>query len=171
MSTSGPFNVPDRQLALFCLIKQAQTGHITPKDIARWDLQTDKDGIWRCHGRLSTTTLPVEQKFPIFLPRHREITKLLIMHSHTILMHAGIASTLAHLRTHYWIHQGRQTVRSVIHNRCRHCKRWTAQPFALPIAPPLPSERTQPSPPFSHTGVDYFGPINITTKEVYPNVG
>ncbi|VDM43613.1 unnamed protein product [Toxocara canis] len=81
-------------LAPTILLRHAQTGAISPKDIDRWDLEQDADDLWRCTSRLTYSCLPRETKYPNFLPRHHPITKLLVIHCHNILHHSGVSTTL-----------------------------------------------------------------------------
>ena len=68
-------------------------------------------------------------------------------------------STIARIRSKYWIIGVRRMVRSII-GRCKLCKlrfkRLESQRMLT-----LPIERIKPSPPFQSTGLDYFGPFEV----------
>ena len=51
---------------------------------------------------------------------------------------------------------GKQTVKKVL-LKCRICRRYQGPTYNMPPMPDLPPERVTPSPPFTYTGVDYFG--------------
>ena len=74
--------------------------------------------------------------------------------------HLGIEATLAEVRKKYWIVRGRHCVKNFLRN-CMICKRLRAQPSQQRLAD-LPSERiTEQQTPFTHIGIDYFGPYYI----------
>lgn len=69
--------------------------------------------------------------------------------------------TLAFVRQQCWILGGRQPVRSFI-LKCMRCARQRGL-RAQQLMGQLPSHRVTPAPPFTHTGVDYAGPITLKT--------
>ena len=75
-------------------------------------------------------------------------------------LHAGVSQTLSLIRHRFWIPQGRSAVRKVLRS-CTVCRRHESGPYKMPLMPPLPAERVSESPPFTCTGVDYFGPLFI----------
>ena len=60
-----------------------------------------------------------------------------------------------------WIPHGRQVVKKVL-QKCHTCRRYRGPPYTMPPMPDLPQECVTPSPPFTYTGVDYFGPLYCT---------
>ncbi|KRX52239.1 hypothetical protein T09_3391 [Trichinella sp. T9] len=100
----------------------------------------DEDGLLRAGGRLRQSTLPPESKHPILLPSHNPVVELLIRNQHIRQLHASVNQTLA-----------RNTVKKVI-RPCLICRKINAQPYQ-------PVERVEESAPFSHTGVDFAGPL------------
>lgn len=69
--------------------------------------------------------------------------------------------TLAETRHLYWIPRGRLTIQGIL-NKCFICKRFKAKPLE-PMMASLPSYRMQPFlPVFTHTGVDFFGPFQVS---------
>ncbi|XP_076660431.1 uncharacterized protein LOC143363785 [Halictus rubicundus] len=120
----------------------------------------DSDGLIRAKGRLSKAQPEIENE-PIILRSH-PLLSLLIHHTHLTNLHAGPQLTLACLRHEYWILRARATVRAVLH-RCVPCTRERA---AIPhqLMGDLPASRvTKAERAFTHTGVDYAGPIQVRT--------
>ena len=61
----------------------------------------------------------------------------------------------------YWILRARALVKKFV-NKCFECRRLRAKPLTQFMAP-LPVARIKPcEPPFTHTGIDYFGPMLVT---------
>ena len=117
------------------------------------------NGILRVGGRLRRADLPHETKHPAILPRKSHVTTLLIRHAHKRLGHAGRGHVIASLREQYWIVKVNAAVRHVISN-CVFCRRSHGKPTEQKMAD-LPRDRISPAPPFTYTGVDYFGPFII----------
>ena len=78
-------------------------------------------------------------------------------------MHNGVKETLCSLREKYWIARGRQVVKREIH-MCNVCRKLEGKPYASPDHAPLPDFRVSEEYPFSHTGVDFAGPIYVKTS-------
>ncbi|KAK7603897.1 hypothetical protein V9T40_004170 [Parthenolecanium corni] len=118
------------------------------------------DNTIRVGGRLENAALSFEQKHPIVLPRHAEITSLIIRDLHTKYFHANFSLLLNFVRSKWWIVGGmNKAVKSVV-RQCVYCSRLGAQ-VRHQIMADLPAARVQVSRPFSHTGVDYAGPLSI----------
>ena len=79
---------------------------------------------------------------------------------HEKVQHSGTADTLSTVRERFWILRGRQLVKKIIKN-CVICNRVEGMPYATVSPPDLPSFRVSEDPPFSHTGVDYAGPLYV----------
>ena len=124
----------------------------------RFGLVKDEKGIWRCQGRLSNANIPGETMFPIFLHKQDAITLLIVRDCHEKMKHSGVNSTLAELRTKYWVVGARPLVKQVVYS-CVLCRRFQCKPYQGPSPPPLPSMRVKEDPPFSHTGIDFAGPL------------
>ena len=120
----------------------------------------DDDGLVCVGGSLRKAPLPEETRHPVILDPKSEVTRLVILHHHLESRCAGDAQVLNNLRQRYWILQGVRAVRKVSHS-CRTCRWRRAQPRP-PIMADLPTPRLGYSlPSFTHTGVDYFGPIYV----------
>ncbi|XP_025201851.1 uncharacterized protein LOC112599258 [Melanaphis sacchari] len=110
-------------------------------------------------GRLHNSTLSNEQKHPIILPFGHKVTRLIFVYYHEILLHGGPQLLLAEIRLRFWPIKGRIAARSTA-LRCVTCVR-SKPKFVHPIMGILPSPRVHPSRPFSTTGVDFAGPLNL----------
>ena len=67
---------------------------------AQLNLQLDKNGLIRCHGRLANAELTQGAKSPKILPTEEYFTKLTVVHYHQKLLHS---ETLAQIQQEYWI--------------------------------------------------------------------
>ena len=123
-------------------------------------LLVDDNGILRCKGRLTHAGIDEDARLPKLLPNKDNYTRLVIHDTHKRLFHAGVSHTLAQVRSEYWILKGRASVKEVLKG-CRTCRKWEGGPYKMPSMPPLPSQRVTQSHPFTHTGLDYFGPLYI----------
>ncbi|XP_067940311.1 uncharacterized protein [Watersipora subatra] len=114
----------------------------------------DENNMLRMSSR-TTSPLSYRERNPIILSKSR-LTKLLVTHYHQITHHQGHNSAITALRqAGYWI-TGVSTLAKGIVHRCVKCRinraRLEEQQMGL-----LPKERTEPSPPFTHVGIDTFG--------------
>ena len=126
--------------------------------IRRMDPFLDKGILW-VGGRLRRADLPYETKHPIILPRKSHVTTPLIHNVHKHLGHAGRCHVIADLRAKYWIIKVNAAVRQVI-SKCVFCRRNYRRPAEQKMVD-LPKDRISLLPPFTYTGVDYFGPFLI----------
>ena len=123
------------------------------------------DGIMRVGGRLDKAPIPFEAKHQVILPPAHPLSRLLVQDLHEKHSHVGREHTLALVRQTFWISRGKSFVRKII-NECLHCKRKRAKPNT-PVMASLPKERLALcEPPFTNTGVDYFGPMNVKRGRV-----
>ena len=121
---------------------------------------TEEEGILVCKGRLENSDLENDSKFPIILPKNHRFTDLVILQCHEQVHHSKVRSTLAELRSIYWVTQGRQYVKKLIKN-CFICKKLEGKSYNAPPIAPLPDFRVNEAPPFSKVGVDFAGPLFI----------
>ena len=120
----------------------------------------DSHGLLRCRGRLENAGHCENAKHPILLPKGHIYTDFIVEIYHKVSLHTGVLQTLSLIRHRFWIPQGRSAVRKVLRS-CTVCRRHESGPYKMPLMPPLPAERVSESPPFTYTGVDYFGPLFI----------
>ena len=119
----------------------------------------DDKGLVRVGGRLENTTLRYSAKHPIILSKSSRLTELVIDQAHRTTLHGGPKLTLSVIRDTYWIVSGVQTVKKQLRN-CIKCRRFK-QEIGQQIMADLPQARVTPSRPFTNTGVDFTGHIDI----------
>lgn len=119
----------------------------------------DDSGILRVKGRLGYSTLSPEAKHPIILPAKGRLTELIIQEAHRDTLHGGARLTLAHLRQKFWVIGGNRTVKKEL-RQCIRCHRFIPNRNVQLMAD-LPKERVTPSRPFTNTGVDYTGHVDV----------
>ena len=95
----------------------------------------------------------------MILPKKSFVVDLIVRNAHTKAAHAGRGITLSELRSQYWILNANSAVRHFI-TKCVVCRRLRGSTGKQKMAD-LPKERITPSPPFTYSGVDYFGPFHI----------
>ena len=149
-------------------IRQSQLSLVQNDSFRMWQtqfgLRKDRDGIWRCVGRLQRADLSDDTKHPIFLDKCHPLSTLIVWNCHARVMHGGVKETLTELRSKFWISRGRQFVKTVL-SKCTVCKRFSSRPLSGPPPPPLPDFRVQEAPPFSFIGVDHAGPLYLRNGE------
>lgn len=120
------------------------------------------NGILRGGGRLKHAVLPEEVKHPTILPSHHYFTRLVIIHYHEKLLHAGVQTTLSNIREEFWPIFARSRVKEILH-KCIKCRK--ANPKASwQLMGQLSMARVSAARPFHNTGVDYCGPFYIRDR-------
>ncbi|XP_036149070.1 uncharacterized protein LOC118647739 [Monomorium pharaonis] len=117
----------------------------------------DGNGIIRVGGRLKNSALSYDTRHPILLPKGHCLTKLVIKSEHARNLHAGLQATIHAVRQRFWPLAVRSTARKIIKNciTCFKCKPSVSQALMADLL----KARVTVSRPFTHTGVDYAGPI------------
>ncbi|XP_078495676.1 uncharacterized protein LOC144751211 [Ciona intestinalis] len=117
-------------------------------------------GILRVGGRLSYSSFEEDTRHPIILPSRHAVTSLVIHFYHDIVGHSGPQHVLSAVRERFWIVRGLSSVRYYLKS-CRSCRFWKAK-VGEQVMAPLPSCRSTPgNPVFTHSGVDYMGPLMV----------
>ncbi|XP_063072352.1 uncharacterized protein LOC134463029 isoform X1 [Engraulis encrasicolus] len=117
------------------------------------------DGIIRVGGRLKRMAIGEDRKCPIIIPKNSHVAKLILGHVHRITGHGGRSHMLSELCRKYWISNANSAARKIL-SKCV-CRRYKARAGEQMMSD-LPQERLQPDlPPFTNTGVDYFGPFEV----------
>ena len=118
------------------------------------------NGLLRVGGRLHNAPITDEAKHPLILPKHHHVGDLIIRHIHQQCNHQGRNHTLAELRQRYWVINAATAVKKLV-KRCIICRRQNARAGNQIMADLAPSRVKAEEPPFSFTGMDYFGPFEI----------
>lgn len=119
----------------------------------------DEHQIIRVGGRLQNANMSFRTKHPIILPKAHHLTKLLIIQTHLNTLHGGPELVTTLLRKRYWIMSLRSAIRQQLF-QCLRCFRFKAK-RCTQLMGSLPKPRVQIDRPFTHTGVDCAGPINL----------
>ncbi|XP_063437322.1 uncharacterized protein LOC134718616 [Mytilus trossulus] len=120
----------------------------------------DSDGIIRVGGRIRRAEFNLAVKHPVIIPRHSHVTELIIRHFHEKAEHQGRGMTINEIRANgFWI-IGCSTAVSKYLATCVICRKHRSNTQEQKMAD-LPSDRLDPVPPFTYSGVDLFGPWYI----------
>ena len=120
----------------------------------------DDENVMRLTGRLKHSNLSYEQKHPILLDAKHPVTKLLLLHEHQQSNHEGTEYVRSIIQHQFWIVGLRNALRSVKYH-CITCRKRDAETLKPQMAN-LPAKRINAYvAPFTHTGVDYFGPFEV----------
>ena len=153
------------QREIFCAeIKQLSVKETvsSSSSIFRFSPFVDQEELLRIEGRLQSSFLSEEEKYPIILPSKHHVTHLIIRKVHLITFHGGATLVQSHLSRQFWIVRGRNTIRGVV-SHCVQCARHNTATLEQQMGP-LPAVRVRPARPFTYTGVDFTGPFLFNTS-------
>ncbi|XP_076660183.1 uncharacterized protein LOC143363496 [Halictus rubicundus] len=120
----------------------------------------DENGILRASGRVTKVKGFEFNNNPIILDGKHPATRALVAEYHRRFYHASHDAVVNELRQEFCIVGLRNTLRSLI-NKCLVCKIRRGKPQDPKMAT-LPAGRlAYRERPFSHCGVDYFGPLCV----------
>ncbi|XP_055859209.1 uncharacterized protein LOC129921419 [Episyrphus balteatus] len=168
---TGSFYPWELELARLLMVKAAQSEMFEtelsyfkanskmPKSLSSLNAFIDIDGILRVGGRLENSLLSYDAQHPILLRNNHHFTTLVVREAHKNTLHGGIQQMISYIRQRYWIGQIRRSVKYQLF-RCTSCFRQKASEMQQLLGN-LPAARVRMARPFSHTGVDYAGPIDI----------
>ncbi|EPB66843.1 integrase core domain protein [Ancylostoma ceylanicum] len=153
------------RVARRCIIRDHQTIVDDHRIKSQKDLNIRQDefGVLRCYGRLQHADISTPSKTPIYIAPKTALAKLIILEAHGEY-HRGLTHTMSAVREQYWIPKLRQQVR-VILKKCLPCQKLNNLPFRYPPMGDLPSTRVRKSRPFEHVGLDYFGPLAVSSNK------
>lgn len=118
--------------------------------------------IIRSRSRLiNIDFLSLDQKLPIILPKSHRFTDLVISNMHRRFLHQNHSAVINELHQKYIISSLRAKLKS-LRAKCISCRKERSK-IDYPEMAPLPQSRFAINMrPFSHTGLDYFGPMLVT---------
>jgi hypothetical protein len=120
----------------------------------------DSDGLLRVGGRIQQGSFPTEISHPAILPKGHFVSELILKHCHELCGHQGRGMTVQFVRSSgFWIVGLTSLASSVIH-KCVTCRKLRGGQQVQQMCE-LPKDRLEAGPPFTHIGVDYFGPFFI----------
>lgn len=146
-------------LELNCLLnneqlpKDSRLRYLTPK--------LNEDNILIVDGRATNVKdIDTLVNTPVILDGKHRYTRLLVQHYHEQFAHGTTETVVNELRQKYWLINLRRTVKTVT-SQCQRCRIDKAK-----VSPPrmscLPRARLEHHErPFTNTGIDYFGPMNV----------
>lgn len=122
----------------------------------------DEQGLIRVGGRIRRVDgVSFDTVQPVILDGRHKVAQLIVEHYHRRSMHGANELVVNELRQRYWILKLRPTVRGVS-SRCLFCKFRRGTPKPQRMAD-LPAARLQHNRrPFTFTGIDFFGPLEVT---------
>jgi hypothetical protein len=113
---------------------------------------------------LNNAPLSDSSKNPIILPSKHHFIDLIVKDVHEEAYHNGINTTLSRISERYRIIRGRETVKRNL-NSCVLCKKIEGVAYKPRNISDLPESRVSEDPPFSHSGVDFAGPLLLKSRE------
>ncbi|UYV72281.1 hypothetical protein LAZ67_9002440 [Cordylochernes scorpioides] len=120
----------------------------------------DDQGILRVGGRLKwAPSMTYEQKHPALLPSSGGVAQMIVQAVHMRTLHGSVHLMLSTLRQKYWMLRAKDQVKRCI-RECVTCCRYNRVTQGQ-LMSDLPKERLTPGKPFSISGVDYDGPVNL----------
>lgn len=148
------------------LTKKEEISHRSP--LKKLDPFIDEEGLMRVGGRLQSADLTELEKHPLIIPANHHVATLLVRHYHNKVAHQGRQFTEGALRTAgLWVVGGKRLVSSLVH-KCVTCRKLRGRLEEQKMAN-LPADRVTVDPPFTHVGLDVFGPWAITSRRTRGN--
>ncbi|XP_073948707.1 uncharacterized protein [Choristoneura fumiferana] len=122
----------------------------------------DECDVLRVGGRIGAAAgISDHVKHPIILDGQHHVTRLIVKYYHVRAAHANRETVVNELKQKFWIVRMRPTVKSVA-AQCMTCRIQKAKP-QMPRMGDLPAGRmAHHQRPFSHCGLDLFGPMEVT---------
>ncbi|XP_062701742.1 uncharacterized protein LOC134285262 [Aedes albopictus] len=121
----------------------------------------DGQGLLRMAGRTAACEyLSPDTINPIILPRDHRVTHLVVRSYHDKFHHQNHESVINEVRQKFCISRLRR-VYAKIRSQCQRCKLRDARPRPPAMADLPPCRLAAFVRPFIHTGVDYFGPMEV----------
>ncbi|XP_053692049.1 uncharacterized protein LOC128740530 [Sabethes cyaneus] len=123
----------------------------------------EKDQL-RVRGRTGACpSIDYDAANPIILPGKHRITRLILLYYHRKYHHQNHNTVLNEVRQRYRIPR-LKSVYNTIRKQCQKCMNEVATPRPPAMSDLPPARLAAYSRPFTHMGVDYFGPILVSAN-------
>lgn len=120
-----------------------------------------EDGLLKVDGLLSKLAMPVDLKHPTILPKDSHISNLILRHIHDQIGHSGRNCKLSKLKQRYWLPCTNSLAKKTI-KHCLFCRHVQGKTGHQQKMADLPQDRiSRDLSPFTHVGIDFFGPIEV----------
>lgn len=143
-----------------------QTFNVTNKksSLLKLNPYLDENGVIRVGGRAQKSTiLKATDKHPVIVPKQSRLAALLIRDVHGKSHHLGRSYTQTALRqAGFWVMSGPRLIKDIL-QKCLTCRKLRGCPTTQ-LMGELPPSRVEDSPPFTHVGMDCFGPFIVKEK-------
>ena len=131
--------------------------------ISQLDPFIDESDVIRVGGRLQRPHIGDDCKHPMLLPRKGKVSDLTIKYCHSNVAHGGCGFTLNEIGgAGYWTVGANSAVKKVISNSVE-CRRFRGRVGEQKMTN-LPACRLKEAAPFTHGGVDMFGPFTVKQR-------
>ena len=105
-------------------------------------------------------SLPEDTKHQITLPKDHHVTNLIVRHYHFASGHSGGEYVLSLQRSKFGVIRANSVVHKLLAN-CFSCRGRQAPVCSQKMADLSKERVTRGQPPFSHVGIDFFGPFIV----------
>ena len=144
-------------------IKKLKSGQPLPDSNKLSDLAptVDQKGLLRVGGRLKHSDVDFSVKHPLLIPQDHPLSSIIIQHFHGLNKHQGTLITHNSIIQHgFHILNGRTMIRNFL-KVCIICRKLRAKTCEQIMSDLPPDRLAQDVPPFTHVGVDVFGPFYV----------
>ena len=132
-----------------------------PDLVNKYNLYICDDGLIRVKAKFDRPNKEgINQYFPILLPKHSQLTDLVISCIHRSKSHIGIYQLLSELRKVFYIPCFFTVVKKVL-RKCIICRRFNKKPSPLNQSPYRLMRMDPNRTPFSFIYADYIGPFDV----------
>lgn len=142
------------------ILQNCRNNSPLPKPFRKLAPFIDEVGLLRVGGRLRNSSLSIDAKFPVLLPKNHRLCELIIEQSHNDNFHPGMKTLHNLIIQNFWILSPRSAIYRCL-SRCIKCFRMKPRSYA-PFMADLPSFRLTQVKAFSQVCLDYAGPFSIT---------
>lgn len=119
-----------------------------------------KNGLLRVRGRVNVPNKLDFEGQPIIIDSAHQITRLILQEYHEKANHGSDNTVLNEIRQKFWVVSARKSLRS-ISAKCQFCILTRKKPVVPMMADLLEGRVAYQQRPFTHCGVDYFGPMIV----------